>query len=70
LIKTKGSRPGVGGLRVLSQDKDLNYEVELAILRSGVNRNKWDYRNVERYASWEPLSCALTWTVRSETGTT
>ena len=61
MIKTKGSRPGVGGLRVLSQDKDLNYEVELAILRSGVNRNKWDYRNVERYADTflgTPILCA------------
>lgn len=60
MIKTKGSGPGV--LRVLSQDKDLNYEVELTILRSGVNRNKWDYRNVDRYANTflgTPILCAF-----------
>lgn len=60
MIKTKGSGPGV--LRVLSQDKDLNYEVELAVLRSGVNRNKWDYRNVDRYANTflgTPILCAF-----------
>lgn len=60
MIKTKGSGPGV--LRVLSQDKDLNYEVELTVLRSGVNRNKWDYRNVDRYAKTflgTPILCAF-----------
>lgn len=60
MIKTKGSGPGV--LRVLSQDKDLNYEVELTVLRSGVNRNKWDYRNVDRYANTflgTPILCAF-----------
>lgn len=60
MIKTKGSGPGV--LRVLSQDKDLNYEVELAVLRSGVNRNKWDFRNVDRYANTflgTPILCAF-----------
>lgn len=60
MIKTKGSGPGV--LRVLSQDKDLNYEVELTVLRSGVNRNKWDYRNVARYANTflgTPILCAF-----------
>lgn len=60
MIKTKGGGPGV--LRVLSQDKDLNYEVELTVLRSGVNRNKWDYRNVDRYAKTflgTPILCAF-----------
>lgn len=60
MIKTKGSGPGV--LRVLSQDKDLNYEVELTVLRSGVNRNKWDFRNVDRYANTflgTPILCAF-----------
>lgn len=60
MIKTKGSGPGV--LRVLSQDTELNYEVELAVLRSGVNRNKWDFRNVDRYANTflgTPILCAF-----------
>ena len=62
MIKTKPSGPGVGTLRVLSQDRDLNYEVELDVMRSGVNRNKWDYRNVDRYASTflgTPILCAF-----------
>lgn len=61
MIKTKGSGPGAGRLRVLRQDQDLNYEVELEVLRSGVNRNRWDYRNVERYANTflgTPILCA------------
>lgn len=60
MIKTKGNGPGV--LRVLSQDKDLNYEVELTVLRSGANRNKWDFRNVDRYAKTflgTPILCAF-----------
>ena len=38
----KKKNGGAGALRVLSQDRNLNYEVEIDILRSGVNRNKWD----------------------------
>lgn len=60
MIRTKGG--GAGSLRVLSQDKDLNYEVELAVLRSGPNRNGWDFRNVERYAKTflgTPILCAF-----------
>lgn len=60
MINTRGSGPGV--LRVLSQDRDLNYEVELAVLRSGVNRNRWDFRNVDRYAHTflgTPILCAF-----------
>ncbi len=48
-------------LRVLSQDSDLNYDVQIACLRSGVNRNKLDFRNVEQYASTfrgVPILCA------------
>lgn len=52
---------GNGVLMVLSQDSDLNYDVVLAVMRSGVNRNKWDYRNVEQYAATfagTPILCA------------
>ena len=62
MIQTKSSGPGAGRLQILSRDKDLNYEVELAVLRSGVNRNKWDFRNVERYADTflgTPILCAF-----------
>lgn len=52
---------GVGQLRVLSQDQDLNYNVEIEVMRSGPNKNKWDYRNVEQYATTfrgQPILCA------------
>lgn len=48
-------------LRVLSQDSDLNYNVEIMVLRSGVNRNNWDFQNVEQYANTfrgVPILCA------------
>ena len=59
--KKGAGSPVLGSLRVLHQDKDLNYEVELDILRSGVNRNQWDFQNVERYANTflgTPILCA------------
>lgn len=61
-MSAKTSGPGRGMLRVLSQDSELNYEVELTVLRSGVNRNRWDFRNVERYAGTflgTPILCAF-----------
>lgn len=62
-IKTKKQEPfnGLGELRVLRQDSDLNYEVQIAIMRSGLNDNKWDYRNVGMYAKTfrgTPILCA------------
>lgn len=48
-------------LRVLSQDSDLNYNVEIAVMRSGRNRNNWDFQNVEQYANTfkgVPILCA------------
>ena len=62
-IKTKKQEPvsGLGELRVLRQDSDLNYDVQIAIMRSGLNENGWDYRNVGRYAKTfrgTPILCA------------
>lgn len=62
-IKTKKQEPfnGLGELRVLRQDSDLNYDVQIAIMRSGLNENKWDYRNVGMYAKTfrgTPILCA------------
>ena len=62
-IKTKPSEPfdGLGTLRVLRQDDDLNYEIQIEIMRSGLNENGWDYRNVGRYANTfqgTPILCA------------
>lgn len=48
-------------LKVLSQDKDLNYDVLLAVMRSGVNNNRWNYHEVEKYAHTflgTPILCA------------
>ncbi len=51
-----------GRLVVLSQDDQLNYEVRLEVMRSGLNRNNWDYQNIEQYASTfrgTPILCAV-----------
>lgn len=51
-----------GRLVVLSQDEQLNYEVQLEVMRSGLNRNNWDYQNIEQYASTfrgTPILCAV-----------
>lgn len=48
-------------LEVIGQDKDLNYDVILSCLRSGRNRNFWDYQNVKEYAHTfvgVPILCA------------
>lgn len=62
-VKTKPQESfnGLGCLRVLRQDNDLNYEVQVEIMRSGLNDNYWDFRNVGRYASTfrgTPILCA------------
>lgn len=52
---------GVGSLRVLEQDSGLNYEVQIDVMRSGLNENGWDFRNVGRYArtfAGTPILCA------------
>ncbi|MBR3688887.1 MAG: hypothetical protein IKL85_07425 [Lentisphaeria bacterium] len=41
---------GMGEMRVLKRENDLFYLVEIAVMRDGLNRNGWDYRNVEKYA--------------------
>ena len=60
-IKTKGDA-NCGHVRVLSQDPNLNYEVEIDVMRSGLNDNQWDYRNVDRFAKTfrgTPILCAF-----------
>ena len=47
--KEESAAPG-GVLKVLKQDNDLLYSVEIDVMRGGRNRNKWDYRNVRKYA--------------------
>lgn len=51
----------IATLKVLSQDSDLNYDVLITLMRSGVNRNKWDYQNIDKYCSTfagTPILCA------------
>lgn len=62
-IKTKPAAPfnGLGTLRVLQQDNDLNWDVQIEIMRSGLNENGWDFRNIGRYANTfrgTPILCA------------
>lgn len=48
-------------LQVLAQDKSLNYDVTIRAIRSGVNRNNWDYQNVASLAhtfAGTPILCA------------
>lgn len=47
--KEESAAPG-GVLKVLQQDNDLLYSVEIEVMRGGKNRNNWDYRNVKQYA--------------------
>ena len=51
----------LGLLEVLDRDSDLNYNVKLRVMRSGLNRNGWDYRNIEQFAETfkgTPILCA------------
>lgn len=53
--------PALGVLRVLSQDDDLNYRVQLDVLCSGPLRQTFRFENVERYAGTfrgRPILCA------------
>ena len=53
--------PVYGLLEVLGKDSDLNYNVRLRVMRSGINLNGWDYQNIERYAETfkgTPILCA------------
>ena len=55
------SEPVLGLLEVLDRDSDLNYNVRLRVMRSGLNRNNWDYRNIEQFADTfkgTPILCA------------
>ena len=51
----------LGFLSVVGQDKSKNYDVEIYCIRSGVNRNNWNFQNVEDcYQSFNgvPILCA------------
>lgn len=53
----------LGELKVLQQLSEYEFGVEIAVMRSGVNRNRWNYQNVDRYYksfSGTPILCAYT----------
>ena len=50
-----------GELRVTQKLSDYEFGVELWVIREGENRNKWDYRNLEKYYKTfvgQPILCA------------
>lgn len=62
-FKTKDAagRAMLGELRVMQQVSDYEFAVEIWVLRSGVNNNRWDYQNIEKhYLSFagKPILCA------------
>ena len=57
----KGWGENLGGLRVLGRDSNLNYDVELDVMRSGLIEGSWEYLNVKEYATTfcgTPILCA------------
>lgn len=51
-----------GELRVLEKINDYEFAVSLRIMRSGLNRNRWDYQNVDKYYLsflGQPILCAF-----------
>lgn len=53
----------LGQLRVLQRLSDYEFGVEIAVMRSGINRNRWSYQNVaEHYMTFlgTPILCAYT----------
>lgn len=64
-FRTRGTPPDhvrlSGELRVMQRLNEYEFGVELWILRSGLNRNNWDYRNMrEHYLTFvgQPILCA------------
>lgn len=51
----------LGTLKFMGQDEDKNFYVQIEIVRSGPNRNGWDFQNMERLCKTflgTPLLCA------------
>lgn len=52
----------IGKLVVLQRINPQEFEVELQLMREGINRNRWDYRNLAEYYSTfvgQPILCAF-----------
>lgn len=51
----------IATIKVLEQDKDLNYDVVVTCIRSNENRNHWNYQNIPEFANTflgTPILCA------------
>ena len=49
-LKTVDSRPvATGQLKVLQKLNPYEFGVELWLMREGVNQNRWNYQNLEKY---------------------
>lgn len=51
-----------GELKVLERINDYEFAVSLRIMRSGLNQNRWDYQNVDKYYlsfTGQPILCAF-----------
>lgn len=64
-FRTRGTQPErvrlSGELRVMQRLNEYEFGVELWLMRSGLNRNNWDYRNMrEHYLTFvgQPILCA------------
>jgi len=53
---------GVGEIRVLEKLNKYEFAVSIRIMREGLNRNQWDYQNLEKYYlsfKGQPILCAF-----------
>jgi hypothetical protein len=51
-----------GTLTVLQRINQYEFAVEIKVMREGINRNRWDYRNLETYCDTflgQPILCAF-----------
>lgn len=51
-----------GTLTVLQRINQYEFAVEVKVMREGINRNRWDYRNLEQYCDTflgQPILCAF-----------
>ena len=51
-----------GTLTVLQKINQYEFAVEIRMMREGINRNRWDYRNLNEYYTTfvgQPILCAF-----------
>ena len=48
-LSAKEPSGNMGTLTVLQRLNRYTFAVEVAVMREGVNSNRWDYRNLDKY---------------------